>query len=216
MFLNRILAGNKWLFYAILCVVYILFSWASNHFLYSDSLYYNSLGEQYETAQIQKFLAWIKPWKLAGYFLIPVFIIIRILFTSFCMTIGNLVQETQWGFKSLFNISLKADIAYALNLIANFYYYAFSGNYQKIDDLMINHFSLLNYTGRENIPDWLTPAFNSVNLFEGIYILLLVLFIRNCFRVSLLKSFIFVLLTYCVGNYIYITTLTFISLNFNG
>jgi len=211
--IDRLLKINNWYYYFVLSGVYALFMLAMNRFLLTDSLYYASLSEQYTSEQIRKILAIRESWKFLGYALIPFIIIIRVLYSSFCLFIGDLFQETRWGFKRLFNVSLKADIAFSFSIIANFYYYAFSENYQKVEDLSVNYFSLLRITGKENIPTWLVFAFNSLNIFEVVYIILLILFFHSLFKISYLKSSIFVLLTYGIGNYLYIVAITFIYLN---
>jgi hypothetical protein len=173
------------------------------------------LSEQYTIEQIQNALAYQNAiWRqIIGYLFIPAVIIIRTLFTSFCLYIGNLVNEAHWNYKSIYNLSLKADIAFCFSTIVNFYYYTVNDNFQTIEDLGINCVSLLNIAGKENIPGWLIFAYNSINLFELIYVILLVLFIRSYFRITYGKSIVFVLLTYCIGNYLYIVGLTFLYLN---
>ncbi len=184
-----------------------------NYFLLTDDLYYSSLGEQYTSEQIQKILNIRNSWNYIGYCVIPIVIIIRILYSSFCLFLGDLFQESHWSFKKLFNISLKADIIFCLSIICNFYYYAFSGNYEKIEDLSTNYFSLLRIVGKDNIPTWLVFAFNSINIFELIYVFLLIVFIHSSFNTSYLKSSVFVLVTYGIGNYLYVVALTFLYLN---
>jgi len=184
-----------------------------NYFLLTDSLFYSSLSEQYTSEQIQKILDIRNSWRYIGYVIIPIVIIIRVLYSSFCLFLGDLFQESHWGFKKLFNISLKADVVFCLSAIGNFYYYAFSNNYAKIEDLNVNYFSLLRTAGKENIPAWLVFAFNSLNIFELFYIILLILFVRSTFKISYLKSSVFVLLTYGIGNYLYIVAITFLYLN---
>ena len=89
---------NNWNYYFVLCGVYVLFTLAMNYFLLTDSLYYASLSEQYTSEQIQKILDISKSWKYIGYFFIPVIIIIRVLYSSFCLHLGDLFQESHWGF----------------------------------------------------------------------------------------------------------------------
>ena len=210
---NWLLKINNWNYYFVLCGVCVLFTFATNLFLLTDSLYYSSLSEQYTTEQIRKILDIRDSWKYVGYFFIPLTIIIRVLYSSFCLFLGDLFQESHWGFKKIFNISLKADVAFCFSVISNFYYYAFSENYEKIEDLSVNYFSLLRIAGKENIPTWLVFAFNSLNIFELIYIFLLIIFIHLSFKISYLKSSAFALLTYGIGNYLYIVAITFLYLN---
>jgi hypothetical protein len=213
--MNYLLKIDKSTYFWILCAVSILFAFANKYFLLTDQLYYSTLNEQFTAEQIQRMLAYQSAsWKqFLGYAIIPLIIIIRVLYSSFCLYTGNLVNETHWSFKSLFNISLKADAIFCLNSICNFYYYAFIDNFKTLEDLSVNCASLLKIVGKENIPNWLVLAYNSINVFELFYIVLLVLLIHISFKLSYLKSTVFVVLTYVTGNYFYIVAMTFLYLS---
>lgn len=209
------LSVNNWRYFFILCGISLLFVFLINSSLFTDSLYYSTLKEQYTIKQIQGLLYLSKSWKNISYFFIPIIIIVRILYTSFCLYIGSLVEESHWKFKALFNISLKADIAFCLSPICNFYYYLLSDDYKTVEDLGVNCFSLLKIVDNESIPNWLISAYNSINLFELLYIIFLVVFLKISFQLTYLKSTIFVLLTYFIGNYLYVVGMTFLYLNFS-
>jgi hypothetical protein len=211
-----LLSIKKTIYFWALAFMTIIFAVASNYFLATDELYYSSYAEQFTVEQIQQMLAWVNDsvWRFLGYVILPVIIIIRVLFTSFCLQTGNLIQEYHWKYKQLYNISLKADVIYLLGSICNFYFYAFFQPAKNINDLSVNFLSVLKLKGFENVQSWLVLAFNSLNLFELLYIILLIFLIKVNFQLSLWKSTIFVILTYCIGNYIYIVVMTFVYLNF--
>ena len=215
--MNWLFKINNTAYFWSLCALCGLFALLSKQFLYTDQLYFYTLSEQFTSEQINKILSYQNAtWKqVLGYCLIPLFIIIRVLYTSLCLFIGNLVNETNWNYKTIYTLSLKSDIAFTLSQICNFYYYAISDNYKTVEDLGINCCSLLKVVGMESIPNWLIFAFNSINIFELIYVILLVLFIKICFKITYIKSIVFVLLTYCIGNYLFVTGLTFLYLNFS-
>jgi hypothetical protein len=180
-----------------------------------EELYYQSYAEQLTFGQIHEMFTSFNSsiWQYLSYLLIPLIIIIRVLFTSFCLQVGNLVQEYHWKWKTFYNISLKADVIYLFSLICNFYYYAFFQPAKTMQDLSVNFLSYLKVKGFENVQSWLVLTFNSINVFELLYIALLVLLIKANFQLSYLKSAVFVLLTYVIGNYLYVVAMTFIYLN---
>ena len=196
--MNWLLKLNNRNYYFTLCLISALFAFLIKRFLYTDQLYYSSLTEQYTSEQIQIILGNLNVgwWEVIGYIFIPVIIIVRVFYTSFCLYIGSLVEDSHWKFKPLLNVSLKADIAFCLNSVYNFYYYVLSENYKTIDDLGENCTSLLKIVGRESIPSWLILAFNSINVFELLYVVVLVVLLKVSFRITYFKSVIFVLLTY--------------------
>ena len=213
--MNKLLQFNNYRYFWFLCTLCLLFTFLGNHFLFTDSLYYSTLNEQYTNDQIKLLLNLKDKWLWIYYLLIPLLLFVRIIFASFCLFLGDLFQETKWGYKQMFNIALKADIVFVCSSMAVFYYYLIFGEYQTVNDLNIHPFSLLAVIGQENIPNWLVFAYNSVNVFEGIYLIFLSLLIHFSTQTGFLKALIFSLLTYGVGNYLYIITITFLYLNFS-
>ena len=213
--MNKLLQFNNQRYFWLLCACSFMFAYLVNQFLFTDSLYYSTLNEQFTNEQIRIFLNLKDKWIGISYLLIPVFIIIRVFYSSFCLFLGDLFQETHWGYKRLFNIALKADIVFLISSIIVFYYYLIVGGYQTTHDLSIHPFSLLAVTGQENIPNWLVFAYNSINVFELIYLVFLSLLIHVSTQTGCIKALIFSLFTYGVGNYLYIVAITFLYLNFS-
>ena len=212
--MNKLLQFNKQYYFWALCACSLLFAIFGEYFLYTDSQLYSSLSEQFTNEQIKILLNLRNKWIGLYYLLIPIFIIIRVLYTSFCLFLGDLFQETHWGYKRMFNIALKTDAVFILSTIVVFYYYLIFGDNKTID-VNIHPFSLLAVTGQESIPEWLIFAYNSINMFELFYIVFLTLLIRTSTKTGYIKALIFSLLTYGVGNYLYIIVITFLYLNYS-
>jgi hypothetical protein len=213
--MNKLLKLNNHLYFWLLCVCSLFFAYLGDRFLFTESLFYSTLNEQFTNEQINILLNLREKWIGISYLLIPVFLIIRILYISFCLFLGDLFQETRWGYKRMFNIALKSDIVFVLSAISVFYYYLIFGNYSTTTDLSIHPFSLLAATGQENIPGWLVFAYNSINVFELIYLVFLTFLIHFSAQTGYIKALIFSLLTYGVGNYLYVIAITFLYLNFS-
>jgi len=134
--MNWLLKLNNRNYYFVLCLIGVLFAFLVKQFLHIDQLYYSTLVEQYTLEQIQAISANSNAfWENVGYLVVPVLIIIRVFYTSFCLYIGDLVEESHWNFKPLFNIALKADVAFCPSSVCNFYYYMLSENYKTMDCL---------------------------------------------------------------------------------
>ena len=213
--MNKLLRLKNVYYFLILCACTLLFAFLGEHFLFTESLLYSTLNEQFTNEQIKIILNLRDKWIGFSYLLIPVFIIIRVLYSSFCLFLGDLFQETKWGYKRLYNIALKADIVFISSAICVFYYYLIFGDYKTTNDLSIHPFSLLAVTGQESIPGWLVFAYNSINVFELIYLIFLSLLIHISTQTGFIKALIFALLTYGVGNYLYVIAITFLYINFS-
>ena len=211
----KLLLFNNRRYFWILCAFSLLFGFLGESFLFSDDLFYSTLNEQYTNEQIKLLLNIREKWIGLSYLLIPVFLVIRMLYTSFCLFLGDLFQETRWGFKRMFGIALKADVVFVLSSVSIFYYYLIFGNYTTTHDLSVHPFSLLAVTGQENIPGWLVFAYNSINVFELIYVVFLTMLIHFSTQTGYIKAMLFSLLTYGVGNYLYVVAVTFLYINFS-
>lgn len=160
-------------YYLILSLICVLFSSCMIVFIYTEDLYYSTFEGQYTIEQIHFFFESNKLFRFIAVLIIPIVIIIRILYTSLCLFIGVIFNELHCSFKILFNISLKADFVNCLSTLSNFYYYAFTEDYYVVNDLSTNFLSILKIVGRDNVSNWLILLFNSANIFEFIYLLLL-------------------------------------------
>jgi len=203
---------NGW-YYLFLILMSAVFLFFSNFFL-TEILVYNVLSEQYTTAQIQQFIGTTKQWQWFGYLLIPFIVIIRTWYTAFCLYVGSLFQEYDWEWKKVFNIALKADIVFLFAMVVRFYYYVFINEPQTMEDMNVCFVSLLALVGYENTPAWLVSAYNSMSLFEVLYIALLTVLVSKVFGRKWYLSLVFVLCTYGLGTYLYVAGMTFLYLNF--
>ena len=203
---------NGW-YYLFLVAMSAVFVFFSNFFL-TEILVYNVLGEQFTSQQIQQLLGEMSRWQWVGYIFLPLVIIIRVTYTAFCLYVGSLFQEYGWEWKKIFNIALKADIVFLLASAVGFYYYVFVNTPQTLEDMSVNFVSVLALVGLENTPAWLVSAYNSMNLFELLYIALLTVLVCKVFNRKWYFSLIFLLLTYGVGTYLYVAGMTFLFLSF--
>ena len=203
---------NGW-YYLFLIVFSAVFLFFSNFFL-TEILVFNVLSEQYTTAQIQQIIGFTKQWQWIGYVFIPFVVIIRVWYTAFCMYVGSLFQEYDWEWKKVFNIALKADVVFLFAMAVRFYYYVFINEPQTMEDMSVCFVSMLALVGLENTPAWLVSAYNSMSLFEVLYIALLTVLVSKVFDRKWYFSLIFVLCTYGLGTYLYVAGMTFLYLNF--
>jgi len=209
-----LLGFKKKEYYLILSFVCILFSSCMIIFIYTEDLYCTTFEGQYTIEQIHYFFEANKLFRFIAVIIIPIVIIIRILYTSLCLFIGVVFNELQCSYKILFNISLKADFVNCLSTLSNFYYYAFTEDYNNINDLSTNFLSILKIVGRDNVSDWLVILINSVNIFEFGYILMLSVLINNQLKMKFIQSYLFVLFTYGLGNYLFVFLISYFNLNY--
>ncbi|MDR1542797.1 MAG: hypothetical protein LBS50_00005 [Prevotellaceae bacterium] len=197
---------KKGRYYLFLTVMTVIFAYFTNIYL-SKNLWYNILQEQFTTWQINLIMQKVSAWQYFGYPALPFIILIRVFYTAFGLYVGNLFQEYKWEWKQLFNIALKADIVFLFAAAIGFCYYVFVNPPQTLDDINVNFVSVLALIGHENVSNWLMPAYNVLNLFELLYIIVLTTFISQILKLKYWKSFLFVVICYGLSVYFYIAAL---------
>lgn len=146
-----------------------------------------------------------------GYGVIPIMIALRAFYTAICFSTGAFITEQNITFKQCFNISLKADIIFLLEVLVRINYFSLTG-VNSLEEINIRIFSIYQLLGM-NIESWSTYPFHVLNIFEFGYWVLLVLFIRNYTQNSFRRSIGFVVKTYGLGLLLWIGFVIFLMLN---
>lgn len=156
-----------WAFYAV--IVFI-----QQEFIFTDEVYYNSLGEQMAYERIDTLLDVREKWGWISYLLIPVTLLFQVFFVTVCLNVGTLLAENHGirstGFKSLFSLVLKASVVYALYplvlllLALTFNQVEVMEDYQRLD-----FFSLAAWLGLSDNSAWWMVPLRAIHLFEILF-----------------------------------------------
>ncbi|MDR3338866.1 MAG: hypothetical protein LBT25_02015 [Candidatus Symbiothrix sp.] len=196
-------------FFCLYCASFIFFTFAFNYILYDDALFYKSFGEILGVDRINTIIEKQSFFLKISYFLIPIFLFLKIFFTSTCIATGVLISEQNLKFSQCFNIALKAEIVFLFELIIKINYFSILG-VNSLEEINIRPFSVLQLLG--NIEPWMSYPVSILNIYELTYWFFLALFFSNCIKKSFGYSLGFIAKTYGVGLLLWIVFVVYITL----
>ena len=185
-----------WLLFLI--VTTIICMWVQQTFFISDSLYYNTYGDQLSIETIEMFISNAKEYLPYTYVAATLVIVIRILFTSICLYIASFFAGIAHNFKCCYNIALKADVVFLMAGLFNLVYHLIV-SYDNLIDMAVNPLLLSYYVDLASLPKYLLYPLSLVNGFEIAYWLLLALLWRYAYKYSFADSLAFVAKSYGWG-----------------
>jgi len=185
-----------WLLFLIAATLF--FVWYQQTFFISDTLYYNTYGDQLSIETIDSIIGNAKKYAWLGYVLAPFVLLIRITFTTLCLYTALFFKNIESNFSSCFNMALKADVSFVLLGLFNIIYHL-AVPVENLMDLAGNPLSLIYYLDVESIPKYLLYPIGLINLFEFIYWGLLISLINYRYKLSVSESFKLVLSSYGAG-----------------
>ncbi|TAG90756.1 MAG: hypothetical protein EAZ20_03645 [Bacteroidetes bacterium] len=201
-------------YFILFCGIYIVIMLLYQDYIFSDTLYHNSLSEQMSYTRIDEMLQLQKKWAFFGYIILPLALIIRMTFTSLCMLTGAIIYEYKVSFARIFKIVLVSEVVYLLPLFLKFFYFMFlAKNYTLTDLQNFDVFSLLALFDINNLDKWLIYPLSCINIIELLYILVLSYHLRNLLNKNFNDSFNFVINSYGIGLVLWVTFITFVILH---
>jgi hypothetical protein len=148
---------------------------------------------------------------MIGYGIIPLLILLRTFYTAICLITGVFLFEQNLRFSQCFNIAIKADVIFLLELIVKINYFSIV-EVNSLQEINTRLFSVLQWVGTNNVEQWLLYPISILNIFELIYCILLALLLSNYTKKSFIKSLTFVSKTYLIGLFLWAIFIMYIIL----
>ncbi len=204
--------------FLLLWAVYAVITFIQQEFIFTDEVYYNSLGEQMAYERIETLLEFRKKWAWVSYLFIPVTILLKAFFVTVCLNVGALLSErntVRAGFKSLFGLSLKASAVYVLYPLALLLIMLAFSQVEFIEDFQrLDYFSLAGLLGFTDVSEWWIVPLRTIHLFEIVFWIVLAGGLSVLLQQSFRRSLGFVATTYGVGLVLWMLFIMFLYLNF--
>ena len=211
--INRYIRLSPLYFFCLYSIVYISFTFLFNYLLLDDALFYKSYDEVLRVDRITQLITQQRFFQKIGYGIVPLILLLRAFYTATCLAVGIFITEQNLKFSQCFNIAIKADIIFLIELIIKIDYFSLL-EVNSLRELDIHLFSALQWMGVNNVKQWLSYPMNVLNIFELTYWVLLTLFLSDYTKKSFGNSLGFVAKTYGVGLLIWVVFVMFIVLNF--
>jgi len=202
-------------FSVIVCIAVAL-AWIFDHLYATDTVYYNSLAEQFSVEKIDELLELRSKWSILVYCFIPLFYLIKFTLVAGCIWIGLTMVDSTISFKKIFTVAIQSEAVFLSATLLKIFWLGF-GNESDYDlnDIQIFYpFSLLNFFDTEKIDPLLIYPLQLVNPFEVIYCIVISFKIKQIIKkISFTKSLKLISLSYGLGVMFWIIFLSFILIS---
>ncbi|MBP6755505.1 MAG: hypothetical protein KA210_05095 [Bacteroidia bacterium] len=203
--------------YLILSIVLIVLAEITNRVLDFKGLLYNSLSEQLTNKQIQNIFSFRDKWQWVGYAIVPIMVIIKTSLIASILYIGTyFFSKIQVTFKQLWSIVVSAEFVFLLVPVFKIvWFYFFQTNYKLEDIQYFYPLSALNIVGYKGLESWFVYPFQTLNLFELAYWLILAYYIGKATQTNMDKGLKIVGYSYGSALLLWVVTIMFFTLNYS-
>src|SRR5690554_3046935 len=161
---------NKYFYYVLICLAYVLISYFNNNFLFTEEIYYNYLGRQHSIETISKIFEAREKWSWLSYLIIPLYSFLKIACVSICLFTGTFLGNYNISLRKLFHISLIAEIIFVVYALIKMIWFCFlKSDYTFLDLKYFSPFSALFFFDYEELNDWIIYPLQVINIFELSY-----------------------------------------------
>ena len=194
----------------------LILTWLSKSVLINEIVFYNAYSEQLTYDRARQLYEGFQNISWVSYILSPLILLIKFSLVSLVLYIGIILNNLQYkvSLGSVFKIVLASDIVFLLASLSKFlWFYLFAGNYNLNDISFFYPLSLINIFKADEIEKiWVYPL-QTVNAFHLVYLLLLSYGLTNVCKMAKSDSDKIVLLSYLPGLILWVTLITFISID---
>jgi hypothetical protein len=190
---------TNWQIYLGILVINILVAWLFKICIMTKDVYYDLLSEQIESYRIDQYIELINRYSVWGIITIPITLFIKVLFISLLVQLPLLTKFVEIPFTKIFRIVLVASISLCAGLVAQFIY-IYSIFLKGITPSMFIKYplSLAQLVDNQKYDDSSIIVFNSINIFEILWIYLIYKGLANTKKIKKVDSAILVLCIWTV------------------
>jgi hypothetical protein len=200
----------------LLSIALIVLTEVTNSILDFKGLLYNSLSDQLTHQQIANFFEMQDKWHWLSYIFVPVFLAIKASIIASVLYIGVFFfSKKQLSFKELFGHVVTAEFLFLLVPIFKMGWFCFFETQYKLQD--IQYFfplSALNIVGYQGLEAWFIYPFQTLNLFELAYWLILAYQIGKATETNMDKGLKIVACSYGSALLLWVVVIMFFTLNY--
>jgi hypothetical protein len=202
--------------YSLLFISLIILSELTNNLLNYKDLLYNSLSEQLTTEQIKTVFEFQDKWQWVSYVFTPILLLIKTSLIASGLYIGTFFfSKVPVSFKQLWSIVVSAEFLFLLVPVCKIaWFYFFQTNYKLEDIQYFYPLSALNIVGYKGLEPWFIYPFQTLNLFELAYWLILAYYIGKATQSNMDNGLKIVAYSYGSALLLWVVTIMFITLNY--
>lgn len=182
-----------------------------------DVLVYNSFFEKLSRQQINDYFEFQEKWKWLGYTILPIIFAIKTSAVASACYIGTFFfSAKQISFKKLFSIVITAEFVFLLVPVFKIIWFYFFQTKFTLEDIQYFYpLSALSIVGYEGLEPWLLYPFQTLNLFELAYWLLLAYYIGKATETTMDHGLKIVASSYGSALLLWVVVVMFFTLNYS-
>ncbi|HKK75271.1 MAG TPA: hypothetical protein VJ953_09380 [Saprospiraceae bacterium] len=199
--------------FGLACLISGIAVFLQQEILLTDTLYFNSLGEQMAYERIEELIARQQQYKWVPYAVVPVALVVQIFLITLCLNVGTILYEFKVGFRKLFGMVARSTVLIAvvgsLQIIP-----LLIVPIETLDQLtQLDWFSIAALFSGMDLPLWLLLPLKMLNLILLLTLLILAGGMHWLTGRPYGKMLGFVTGTYGVGMLLLVLLLVFLQLN---
>lgn len=204
---------SAWYLFLFITMFYLVLTYISSNFILSEEIYVRSFSEQLTRQSLTALLDFQERYVWLNYLLLPVILLIKIAFGTVCISIGTVLTNVEFKFKTVFKAALVAE---GIFIVAQVLYLTNLSFH--LDTLTLetasNYYPLtvLSYLGTENVVQWLHYPLQTLNLFEVVYMAAIAWLLSKQWKQDFMESLAIVVPAYGTGLILWVVFVTFLTL----
>lgn len=182
--------------------------------LFTRDIYYTTFQSQLDSTRIDELFDMQEKYSLIGFLFIPVWLILKNFLVGLCLQVGLLLNNTKLKFGITFKIALTAEFVFLLpQLIKLCWFLIFKTDYTLTEAQQFYPLSALNLFKPENLSALLIYPFQTLNVFELLYWILLAGGIKQALNTDLNQGLKVVFYGYIPALLLWMICVMFISVS---
>ncbi len=176
----------------------------------------STIAEQLTKEQLVRVLELNERWKWLSYGVIPVILMIKTQLIATVINIGAYFYDYEVKYSKIYNVVVQSEFVFLLAIFAKgVWFYFFQPEFTIEEFQNFYPLSMLNIIDYKSLDPWMIYPFQTLNLFEVVYIFLLTFSMKKTLSIKFLDSFLLIAITYGTSLLLWITTVMFIILNYS-
>jgi hypothetical protein len=205
-----------WVLLLTIAIISISITYIFSHYLFTRDIYYNSYQSQLETIRIDELFETQLKYSWIAFLFIPLWLLLKNFIVGLCLQVGLLLNNAKLKFSITFKIALTAEFVFLLpQLFKLCWFLIFKTDYTITEVQQFYPLSALNLFKQENLPQLLIYPFQTFNVFEILYWILLAGGIKQDLNTDLNQGIRVVFSGYIPALILWVVCIMFISISLN-
>lgn len=205
---------NTWYLFGILIAVNFIFAFFLSQLLVTREIYYNTFQSQLDNTRIDEMFDMQSKFSWIGFAFLPLYLLLKIFVVSLTLQTGLLLCNAKLRFGTTFKITLIAEFVFLIPQLIKILWFLFAEkDYTLIDVQQFSPLSALNIFNAKNLSQFLIYPFQTFNVFEIFYWIILAGGIKQAFNTDINHGIKIVFSGYIPGLIIWIICIMFITVS---